>query len=288
MTHILEFAKPLSDDSVRRSCEKKIFKWAVAGAAMLALHSVQGARCRASISLPAVDIDPASASFSVLSNGTFGWAFTPTSDIAVTDLGFFDRNGNGLAIPHSVGIWDAITHHLLASATVPAGTTAPLQDNFRYVSIPQTLLTEGQSYVIGANNAQNNGHNEALALQATMTVNPSITFLGYQWIHSTTDPTFGDSLRFPTNAHFQNSAFGPNFHFTAATPEPWSALVWMALGCAGVGAGLHRQRRTGRATKPIALAPEAQPAPVFAEDLEANASPLATAAFAAAVRRRLV
>jgi hypothetical protein len=56
---------------------------------------------------------------------------------------------DGLNISHDVGIWDQ-DHNLIVSATVSAGTAAPVIGEYRYVEISPFLLTAGQTYVIGA------------------------------------------------------------------------------------------------------------------------------------------
>ncbi len=80
---------------------------------------------------------------------TVGWQFVPQHDMLVTDLGFFDIGSVGLNTFHEVGIWDG-DQRLLVSATVPAGTEAPLLGEFRYVAIEPLLLQAGNAYVIGA------------------------------------------------------------------------------------------------------------------------------------------
>ena len=80
---------------------------------------------------------------------TVGWQFVPQHDMLVTDLGFFDIGSVGLNTFHEVGIWDG-DQRLLVSATVPAGTAAPLLGEFRYVAIEPLLLQAGNAYVIGA------------------------------------------------------------------------------------------------------------------------------------------
>ena len=54
---------------------------------------------------------------SLSDNSTRGFSFTLNTDISVTQLGFFDLNGDGLDDPHQVGIW---THSgtLLGQVTV--------------------------------------------------------------------------------------------------------------------------------------------------------------------------
>ena len=196
-------------------------------------------------SFSAVDLDPSTAFFSVVSNGTFGWDFTPTSDITVTDLGFFDRDNDGLAVPHFVGIWDA-SENLLTSAVVASGTAAPLEHNFRYVPITPITLFSGQSYVIGANNPENYGHNETFALElGAISFDSSIVFIGQRWVQQAgINPTFGDTLSYPINFYPQNSFFGPNFQFEqAAVPEPSSfALLGIGVCLAGIGFAGRRRR----------------------------------------------
>src|SRR5439155_1220605 len=79
--------------------------------------------------LGSVSINPPS-SFT----GNRGWQFERAgspNDILITQLGVFDSGGDGLINPHEVGLWrigdDNISSTLLASATVPAGTDAPLR-----------------------------------------------------------------------------------------------------------------------------------------------------------------
>ena len=77
--------------------------------------------------------------------GTKGWAFGNTSPsssgnyLAITQLGVFDTLGDGLANAHAVGIWSA-DGTLLASTTIPAGTSAALVDGYRYMPISPVLI----------------------------------------------------------------------------------------------------------------------------------------------------
>ena len=91
--------------------------------------------------------------------GTRGWEFGhhigTTNDILITQLGVFDSGGDGLGNAHAVGLWreapGGLTGTLLASATVPAGTNAPLIDGYRWVSIPPVVISYDLTrYVVGA------------------------------------------------------------------------------------------------------------------------------------------
>lgn len=81
---------------------------------------------------------------------TQGWDFRVTVPIYVTALGIFDGGADGLADPHTVGLWTA-SANLLASLTISEGTGTTKDGNFRYVELAApVLLTAGQQYVIGA------------------------------------------------------------------------------------------------------------------------------------------
>jgi hypothetical protein len=88
-------------------------------------------------------------------NNTFGWRFTPTTDIDVTALGYFDLSslpsgtGAGLGQSHQVGIYRVSDQLLVASNTVPTGTAAPSSSNFRYVRLDTPVrLSSGTTYLV--------------------------------------------------------------------------------------------------------------------------------------------
>jgi len=85
--------------------------------------------------------------------GTVGGIFLTTYSFypQVNWLGYADPTGHGLVDSHLVTLWDNSTQGIIASATVPAGTTAPLIDGYRWVQLPSTVqLNYGSYYVIGA------------------------------------------------------------------------------------------------------------------------------------------
>jgi Domain of unknown function (DUF4082) len=73
-----------------------------------------------------------------------GWEFTPLQNITVTGLGFFDWQGV-LNQSHPVRIYSD-NGSLLVSATVPAGLSGDQVGPFRFVSVPATVLSAGQTY----------------------------------------------------------------------------------------------------------------------------------------------
>jgi hypothetical protein len=152
---------------------------------------------------------------------TFGWAFTVTSPILLTDLGVFDfpdRFPAGLAESHLVTIWTS-TGVQVAQGTVPSGTSGTLVDRFRYISIAPVSLPAG-NYTIGA--FYISGSRDFVPYLATgITTAGDITYRGSR---------FGNGNAFPQGdpANHPNSYFGPNFQFTASG-LPDSASTWTLL-----------------------------------------------------------
>ena len=114
-------------------------------------------------------------------NNTFGWRFTLSSDIDVTALGYFDETslpsgtGAGLAQSHQLGIFRAPDQALLASNTIPAGASAPLMGNFRYVDLNRPVrLTAGATYVMAGSALSASPDNAAAVTNWTMA--PGVTF----------------------------------------------------------------------------------------------------------------
>jgi hypothetical protein len=123
--------------------------------------------------------------------GTVGGIFLTTYSFypEVNYLGYADPTGAPLVDSHLVTLWDNSTQGVIASATVPAGTAAPLLDGYRWVQLPATVtLNYGSYYVIGAqtdgvdlwgdliaNSAPDNGNN------GQITWNPEYVQLGAGW-----------------------------------------------------------------------------------------------------------
>ena len=95
---------------------------------------------------------------------TWGWRtddFAPsagakfqigTNDVIVTHLGYFDKDADGLANAHPVGIYGPPgANNLLAEVLVPAATDAFYTNGFRWVQLaPPLVLKAGSNYIVCA------------------------------------------------------------------------------------------------------------------------------------------
>jgi hypothetical protein len=134
-----------------------------------------------------------------------GWQFDVTTPITVNRMSWFDEGGNGLSVAHQVGIWNP-AGALIASTnvTIPSGTGATLDGNYRTVSITPTLLPVGNGYIVGGYNGS--GSTDCLSANVTQTPHPNINYV---------DATFsGLNGIFERPASFSaanNGFYGPGF-----------------------------------------------------------------------------
>lgn len=165
-------------------------------------------------------------------NGTgfaVGYRFRANTDIVVTALGAYDFGLDGIVGGAAVGLY-TLTGNLLASATVPGGTSGSFLDGaFRYVDIADIELDAGTEYVLGSYSTDPNGFFNANYGGVVLDIDPAITLLRNRDKAGVTQLVFPD--REPTNTHL--GSFGPNMQISAinAVPEPGSlALMMAALG----------------------------------------------------------
>ncbi len=148
-------------------------------------------------------------------SGVLGTSFEVRNDIEITALGYYDdlfSDGEGLNAAHPVGIYDAASSALVASITVPAGTTAPRENLFRYADVSPVRLVAGREYIVAAVATGDNGHNVAAA---DISVGPGL-ILG-TWRSGGGGP----NLDYPSTMHNTTARFmGPSFKYRMASPVP--------------------------------------------------------------------
>jgi len=189
-------------------------------------------------------------------SGTVGGIFLTTYSFypQVNWLGYYDHGGDGLASSHLVTLWDNNTQTIIASATVPAGTAAPLVNGFRWVQLASTVtLNYGSYYVIGAhtdgvdlwgdiiaNNSPDNGNNGQISW------NSQYVQLGSGW-EFTRAGRYDSSGNYPgeppnqagSDAIYPVANLGYN---VVPVPEP-AGLMLLAVGATVWGFSSRRRNR---------------------------------------------
>jgi hypothetical protein len=168
--------------------------------------------------------------------------YAPSGGTTINALGFWDQNGTGLLAPHTVSIFqydpgfNPSGYSLVATATIPAGTNAPLIAGYRWVGIPTLALPNngqgGGYYAILANQSQDTWAN---SIGSAPYLNPSIgTVSGQGLIVSTAPYTVLSSLAIINGTGNPNNGFGgPNLaYLTNQLPASSQAvpIIWTAQG----------------------------------------------------------
>ena len=170
------------------------------------------------------------------SASTRGYSFdvTDPNGILVTALSFYDVGADGLSQSHDVGLWNA-SGTLLASATVPAGTAAPLDSSglFRFVPITPITLPRGANYAVGAVFTFESFDAQAI-LWTAQTTAPGVQYDQARFINNGV-PT----LTFPTDTIAWTGLPGGSFNMSTI-PEPSAAAL---LGVAWFALLVSRRRR---------------------------------------------
>ena len=230
------------------------FSFAAFVSALLLVAAPQAARAQTvQAAIDFTSFGSGGASF----DSTRGYAF----DIAgggftVTYLSVFDAGFDGLVQSHQVGIWDP-AGNLLRSATVPSGTTAPLDSTgkFRMVAITPLTLNAASGYTVGAQYLVNGGDNQANFTSGTASFATNVVYQGTRFINTSSNGTPGILTRPTTTQTSINGIFGGSFGGTAIapfnTPEPGTLpLLGMGLTAGlGIVGTLSRKREMVRRRK---------------------------------------
>ena len=164
-----------------------------------------------------------------------------TTGTTINALGFWDASGTGLLAAHTVSIFQYSgsdsTYNLLVTATIPAGTNAPLINNYRWVPIPTTVLPDngqgGGYYAILATEQQDTWAGSPFA--AGQYMNPAIgTVSGRGLINAGQVFTvLSSSLGIQGSSSAGDGYAGPNLAFlTNQLPAQPAAvpILWTAQG----------------------------------------------------------
>jgi len=168
-------------------------------------------------------------------NFTYGFKFTPQTNIVVDSLGFYDAGSDGLASGHRVGIWTA-GGVLLASTTVTTGNSTlsgPVVNGgqFRFTTIPDFALSASTTYVLGG--AIEGAPDIWYAAGTNISTAPSLVSV------SPTGEFVSGNFVFPSG-NFGNR-YAPVSFTVRAIPES-TTLAIFGLGLAGLGV-MRRRRR---------------------------------------------
>ena len=183
-------------------------------------------------------------------NRVIGWDFTTgATPLYLTSLSFFDEGQDGLLVPHTVGLYHTTFTVLLAAATIPSGTAAPLDGFFRTVAITPLLLPPNTTFTVAGTWPGNSDpwvwddNVLGVAMNGIVT-DPNITT-------GTAPARFNDTtatLTFPANpitnlnpTDPRNWFVGPNVG-VSTVPEPTSALLLLS----GAAAFLRRRPRLAK------------------------------------------
>jgi len=179
---------------------------------------------------------------------TRGFSFTVSTPLVVQQLGVFDSTPpGGLIVSHPIAIW-AGDGTLLTSATVAAGTGAPFDGTYRWVSTTPITLLPAHTYVVGAYFPQSN--DPELNAPLNVVFDPRVSF-GQARLNNTTGLTYPD-----TDGSASGGQFNANFKATTAAPVPVLPRVGaIALALLLLGTLVRRARERDGA---VAGAPPSQ------------------------------
>jgi|TARA_R110000782_G_scaffold24264_4_gene62771 MYXO-CTERM domain-containing protein len=166
---------------------------------------------------------------------TVGWQFTVNEDIFVTGLGVWNGDTQlgleGLTSNHQVGIWNLGSGALLIDGV--AGPGGSVIGAWTYSSVADTVLTTGNTYVIGAVYTSTDG-DSYISSASSVTMASAINFGGGR---SPLAANGGFALPGTFSGATSLGRFGPNFTFRPV-PTPGAIAV---LGLGGLVATRRRR-----------------------------------------------
>ncbi len=197
--------------------------------------------------IPVLDITDGGFATTVLGHAVVGWQFEVTQSVAISALGVWDEDGNGLDFSHQVGLW-TLDETLIRAATVdntstPAGSTFP-GGRWLFTAITPVVLDPG-SYVLGAVWESPDYRFDFFHVDSTFATSFGVSFVQERFKGNLLSP----DLVFPDQGLGAGGGiFGPNAAVWMI-PEPATAvpaaagilLIWAI--CMGRWAGITVYRR---------------------------------------------
>jgi hypothetical protein len=151
-------------------------------------------------------------------------------DIEISQLGVYDKDGDGLTNTHTVGIWDLGGTLLASKSIVGAGGT--LIEDWRFLAIsPLTLLANTNYRIGGAADNSNDGQPSG----GTVLTDSQVTKSGTASYYSGTT-----GLNFPETTNVVNRVVANAF--IASAPEPGS-VAFLSLGLVCYGFAIYRRKK---------------------------------------------
>ncbi len=170
---------------------------------------------------------PQAAFVGSLANGLDGFDFTPSGDLTVTALGWYDHEGDGLLHSHPVAIYLTATQTLVAPvANVTSASPLNTATNYRFTNVTPFGLSAGITYTIV-------GYGEGPVFDPYI-LNPSGGWIfGSGIVYQRLRTALASGIEFPTTAGeagaIQALFSGPSFLYTGGGPVPTSHTTWGRL-----------------------------------------------------------
>lgn len=162
-------------------------------------------------------------------DGTRGFEFIPVVDIEVTDLRFYDHDGDGFVQSHPVHLFETASRTVLASATVDGDDPLDPETNYRYERLdPPLLLKAGTFYAVAgeATGPDFDPFLQPFHVRGSVAIDPLITFIGDRgtpFSGDPSDPVFPSLL--PFTGQPDMIELGANFSFRPVSDRTYLGVV---------------------------------------------------------------